>query len=63
MTLPRRKRDVLEQLSNGFSYKQVANILGIKEATVKKHVSWLFKMYKVKNKTQLLVLAVRRGLI
>jgi len=50
--LSRRERDVAELLIQGNSNMEIAGLLYVSEATVKKHVSNIFKKYHVKNRVQ-----------
>ncbi|MSO75066.1 MAG: response regulator transcription factor [Alphaproteobacteria bacterium] len=50
--LTRRQRDVLELLSLGRSNKEIAQALGLAEGTVKIHVSAIFKVLGVANRTE-----------
>lgn len=47
-----RQREVLSMLSSGTSNKQIAATLNITEATIKMHLSSIFKALGVKNRTQ-----------
>ncbi|TVX91453.1 helix-turn-helix transcriptional regulator [Cohnella terricola] len=50
--LSRRERDVVDLLIQGNSNMEIAGLLYVSEATVKKHVSNIFKKYHVKNRVQ-----------
>ncbi|XID90740.1 LuxR C-terminal-related transcriptional regulator [Paenibacillaceae bacterium WGS1546] len=52
--LSRRERDVAELLLEGRSNMEIAGHLYLSEATVKKHISNIFKKMKVKNRVQFL---------
>jgi DNA-binding NarL/FixJ family response regulator len=58
-----REREILNQLFQGISNKLIAYNLGITEATVKMHMSNLSRKLDAKNRTQLLVNAMRRGFV
>lgn len=45
---------ILQRLSEGLSNKQIANLSGISENTVKFHVKGLFKYYSVNKRSQLI---------
>ena len=47
-----RQRDVLAQMTAGFSNKEIGNILDLTEGTTKIHVSAIMKALGVKNRTQ-----------
>jgi DNA-binding NarL/FixJ family response regulator len=61
--LSRKQLDVLQLMADGNSNKQISQIVGITEATVKYHTSQLFKQLDVKNRTSCVREAQRRGLI
>ncbi|MEL6141892.1 MAG: response regulator transcription factor [Bacteroidota bacterium] len=44
-----REREVLEQLSRGFLYKEIADNLSIAEGTVKQHLNKTYKKLEVNN--------------
>lgn len=50
--LTERQVEVLEQLSEGLSNKEISTQLGIAEKTVKAHVAAIFKALNVVNRTQ-----------
>jgi DNA-binding NarL/FixJ family response regulator len=60
--LTRREHDVLERLVAGDSNREIANTLGIREQTVKDHVSVLLRKFHVRRRVALAVAAVRAGL-
>ena len=61
--LSRREREVLQLLVAGRSNREIAEALGIKEATVKSHVSVVLMRLNVTDRTQAVVAALRRGLV
>ena len=61
--LSTREREVLELIVQGKSNKEIANNLGIAESTVKCHVSVIFARLDVRDRTQAVVTALRRGLV
>lgn len=58
-----RQTEVLELMAAGNSNKQIAQLLGISEATVKYHTSQLFRLLGVKNRTSCIREGHRRKLI
>jgi DNA-binding NarL/FixJ family response regulator len=58
-----READVLEQIVNGKSNKEIANELDISEATVKTHINSLLSKLGVTDRTQAATAAIRRGLV
>ena len=47
-----READVLEQLLNGLSNREIGRVLDIREVTVKLHLRGVYRMLGVKNRTQ-----------
>ena len=60
--LTQREREVLRQIVQGHTNKQIAELLGIGAETVKEHVRHLLRKLKLKDRTQAAVWAVRQGL-
>ena len=58
-----KQMQVLRLMADGHSNKQISQIVGIKEATVKYHTSQLFKLLGVRNRTSCVREAQRRGLV
>jgi DNA-binding NarL/FixJ family response regulator len=58
-----RQRDVLVLLAGGASNKEIADRLGIAEATVRVHVSSVLRTLGVENRTQAATSAVARRLV
>ncbi len=58
-----REREVLALLVAGRSNRQIAAALGIREATVKSHVSVILMRLNVADRTQAVLAALRRGLV
>ena len=56
--LTSRERDVLEQMAAGLSNRQIADVLGISEHTVKFHLASIFGKLGASTRTE----AVQRGL-
>lgn len=66
VTLPRpgeKQLQVLSLMAEGNSNKQISQIIGISEATVKYHTSQLFKLLSVKNRTSCVREAQNCGLL
>ena len=55
--------EVLIQVANGMFNKEIANLLGISERTVKNHVSNIFKKIDVNDRTQAAVFAIKNDII
>ncbi len=58
-----KQLQVLRLMADGNSNKQISQIVGISEATVKYHTSQLFKLLSVKNRTSCVREAHSRGLL
>ena len=58
-----KQLQVLQLMADGNSNKQISQIVGISEATVKYHTSQLFKLLGVKNRTSCVREAQQRGMI
>lgn len=61
--LTRRELDVLEQIVQGQSNKEIAAALQVSEATVKTHINNLLGKLDVTDRTQAATAAIRRGLV
>jgi NarL family two-component system response regulator LiaR len=61
--LTARELEVLRQLALGRSNKDIAEVLGIGEETVKTHVSRVLDKLHVENRGQAIVQALKRGLV
>ena len=59
--LSQRQVNVLEQLNQGLSNKQIAHNLGVAEPTIKMHVSALLRAFGVQNRVQVLLRAKDMG--
>ncbi len=58
-----RELEVLESLARGHSNKEIARELGISEQTVKNHVSAIMRKFRVSDRTQAVIVAVKEGWI
>jgi len=58
-----REMDVLEQIVSGKSNKEIADELGVSEATVKTHINSLLGKLGVTDRTQAATAAIQRGLV
>jgi len=61
--LTQRESEVLGQLANGLTNKEIAVALGISYETVKEHVQHILHKIGVSDRTQAAVWAVRNGLV
>lgn len=58
--LTERERQILDNLSKGFLYKEIANELGISKETVKKHIHNIYEKLHVQTRTEALNKAFQR---
>ncbi|MDD3927228.1 MAG: response regulator transcription factor [bacterium] len=61
--LTAREIEILQAIADGHGNKDVASSLFISEKTVKNHLSNIFRKLQVNDRTQAVLLALRRGLI
>ena len=61
--LTQRESEVLKQLAQGKTNKEIAEVLGISYETVKEHVQHILRKVGVTDRTQAAVWAVRKGLV
>lgn len=61
--LTRRELDVLEQVAKGMRNKDVASAIGRTEATVKVHMNHIVRKLGVSDRTEAVMVALRRGII
>ena len=59
--LTQRENEVLELLTQGVTYKGVAQKLFISETTVKTHVNNIFQKLQVNDRTQAVLYALNNG--
>ncbi|MFB7640801.1 response regulator transcription factor [Peribacillus butanolivorans] len=61
--LTERETTILDLLSEGYDNKKIGELLFLSENTVKDYVSSLMTKLKAKNRTQVVALAFRLGLL
>jgi two-component system, NarL family, response regulator len=61
--LSKRERDVLQLLPKGMSNQEIGAALQIAEGTVKSHINNILSKLNVADRTQAVIVALRRGLI
>jgi DNA-binding CsgD family transcriptional regulator len=63
LNVSHRELEVLALVTEGYSNKEVAQILKIKHQSVKNHMNSLYKKLSVRNKAQALIIALHLNLI
>ncbi len=58
-----RQREVLQLLAEGTTNKEIGNALGLSDGTVRTHLATIFRLLKVTNRTQAVLLAVKLELV
>lgn len=61
--LSKREQDVLEEMATGKSTREIAEVLGLGDETVKSHLSRIYTKLKVTDRVQAVVTAMRHGLV
>jgi two-component system, NarL family, response regulator len=61
--LTQREIDVLKEIARGRTNKEIAELIGIGEETVKSHIKAIFSKLDVSDRTQAVVFALRRGIL
>lgn len=61
--LTQREQEVLEQLATGKSTREIAEVLGLGDETVKSHLSRIYQKLKATDRVQAVVIAMRHGLV
>lgn len=61
--LTTREREIIHQLALGEANKEIASLFGITEETVKTHVSNILGKLQVRDRTEAVTVALRRGII
>ncbi len=51
-SLTKKELNILEQIAEGYTNKEISHIAGIMESTVKVHVNAIFKKLKINNRVQ-----------
>lgn len=62
-TLSQREQGVLELMAAGMSNLEIGNTLNIAEGTVKSHINNILSKLNVTDRTQAVIVAVKRGII
>lgn len=61
--LTKREKEVLAQLRQGHSNKEIARVLSIAETTVKLHVRSLSDKFSARNRTDIVISAIDAGIV
>ena len=61
--LSTRETQILEQIAQGKSNKEIASSLAISEQTVKNHITSILNNLNAHDRTQAVVIGLRKGLI
>lgn len=61
--LTEREMDILQRAAQGAQYKEIARDIGVREATVRAHVSSILKKLNLSNRSQLVLYAIQHKLI
>ena len=62
-SLSAREREVFDQLARGRSNSEIAAALHIGEATIRTHVASVLEKLSLRDRTQIIIYALKRGLI
>ena len=62
-TLTAREREVFDGMARGWNNTEIANDLGVSEATVRTHVASILDKLTLRDRTQVTIYALKRGLI
>ena len=63
ITLTARQSEILQLITHGKANKEIAKILGIADNTVRVHISAIFQVLKVNNRTEAAFAALQEGLV
>ena len=63
LELSERQLDIVKSLARGLSYKEIADLLNLKETTIKYHLAEILTKLHLDNKAQLIAYAVKNRLI
>lgn len=58
-----RQKDIVQSFAEGRSIKQIADLLGLSEKTVEFHKHHIMEAFNIKNNAELVLFAVKQGLI
>lgn len=58
-----RELEILRELARGRSNKEIAEELYVSESTVKTHISHIFRKLNIKNRSEAILYAIKKGII
>ena len=61
--LSKRELEVINLVSLGLENKEIGSKLGIKEHTVKNHLTYIYQKLEASNRAQAIAITIRSGLI
>jgi DNA-binding NarL/FixJ family response regulator len=62
-SLTGREREVFDEMARGLNNAEIANTLSVSEATVRTHVASILDKLTLRDRTQVTIYALKRGLI
>jgi DNA-binding NarL/FixJ family response regulator len=62
-TLSPKERQVLQMIARGYSYKQVAKLLGVAPKTVESHMSHVLRKLQLSNRNEVTYWAIKKGIV
>ncbi len=62
-TLTARERDVFDIMARGHNNPEIADLLSVSEATVRTHIASVLDKLMLRDRTQVMVYALKRGLV
>lgn len=63
LPLTPREKDILGYMAKGYLNKQIASALGVREQTIKNHVTSILRKFNANTRTQAVMSAIKEGLI
>ena len=62
-TLTKRQHEILQMIVKGFDNKQISQALYIAEGTVKNNITEIISKFRVKDRTQLVIYAIKNNVV
>jgi DNA-binding NarL/FixJ family response regulator len=63
ITLTKRQQEILQMIVKGFDNKQISQNLYIAEGTVKNNITEMISKFRVKDRTQLVIHAIKNSVV